>query len=180
MKRTTLSGRVAHALMPSANAECRGERDMDEQLYDTWNINNRINLYMLDAIAPELLGLKLTRGRSVGEQFAHIHNVRLMYLQPAAPELMTGLAKVEKQDAGDKELLRRSLEGSGRAIEALLRKSVANGGKVKSFKPHVTAFLGYMIAHDAHTRAEASFILTQSGHKLDDLISYGLWDWAKR
>lgn len=25
---------------------------LDEQLLDTWNIHNRINLYMLDAIAP--------------------------------------------------------------------------------------------------------------------------------
>lgn len=153
---------------------------MNEQLYDTWNINNRINLYMLDAIAPELLDLKLTKGRSVGEQFAHIHNVRLMWLQAAAPELMVGLTKLEKQDAGDKDRLRRWLEGSGQAIEALLHKSVANGGKVKSFKPHVTAFLGYMIAHEAHSRAEASFILTQAGHKLDDAISYGLWEWGKR
>lgn len=153
---------------------------MDEQLYDTWNINNRINLYMLDAIAPELLDLKLAKGRTVGEQFAHIHNVRLMWLQSAAPELMVGLTKVEKQDAGDKDLLRRVLEASGEAVDALLHKAMANGGKVKGFKPHVTAFLGYMIAHDAHTRAEASFILTQSSHKLDDKISYGIWEWGTR
>ena len=152
---------------------------MDDQLCDTWNINNRINLYLLDAIATELLTLKLTRGRSVGEHFAHIHNVRLMCLQPAAPELCAGLEKVEKQDAGDKDMLRHALVASGQAIESLLRKS-APAGKVKNFKPHVTAFLGYMIAHEAHARAEASFILTQSGHKLDDTISYGIWEWGKR
>ncbi len=154
--------------------------ELDEQLYDSWSINNRINFFMLDAIAPEWPDLELAKGRTIGEQFAHIHNVRLMWLQPAAPELLVGLAKLEKADARDKELLRRSLEVSGQAIEALLRKAAANGGKVKNFKPHVTAFCGYMISHEAHTRAEASFILSQSGHKLDDAIAYGLWEWGKR
>lgn len=154
--------------------------DLPEQLYDTWNINNRINIYLLDALGPELLGEKLARGRTVGEMFAHIHNVRLQWLDTAAPELKAGLAKVEKEQAADKEVLRQALEASGKAVDELLHTAVANGGKVKSYKPHATAFVGYMIAHDAHHRAEASFILTQAGHKLDDTVGYGLWDWAKR
>ncbi len=153
--------------------------ELAEQLYDTWNINNRISLYLLDAIAPDLLALKLTRGRSVSEQFAHIHNVRLSRIEYGAVELLAGLARVEKEAASDKEALREALTGSGKAVEALLRKAVAEG-KVKNFKPHVTALLGYLIAHDAHHRAEASFILAQSGHKLDDLLAYGQWDWNKR
>lgn len=40
----------------------------EEQLLDTWNIHNRVNLYMLDAIAPEALGgVSASKGRSVGE-----------------------------------------------------------------------------------------------------------------
>ena len=33
--------------------------------------------------------------------------------------------------------------------EALLGKAVASGGKVKGFKPHATAFLGYLISHES-------------------------------
>src|SRR3954463_4670293 len=89
---------------------------MEEQLLDTWNIHNRINLYVLDAIAPESLrSVSTSKGRSVGEQFAHIHNVRLMWLKSAAPELMEGIEKIEKEQATDKDLLQHELDASGRA-----------------------------------------------------------------
>jgi uncharacterized damage-inducible protein DinB len=137
---------------------------MEDQILDTWNIHNRINLYLLDAMSPEALsGVSASKGRSVGEQFAHIHNVRLMWLESAAPELMNSLAKIEKKEAIDKELLMRSLDESGRAIEALLIKGIDSGGKIKGFKPHLVAFLGYLISHESYHRAEIGIILTQSG-----------------
>jgi uncharacterized damage-inducible protein DinB len=157
------------------------EAMMEGQIADTWNINNRINLYMLEAIAPEALsGVSTSKGRNVGEQFAHMHNVRVMWLDAAAKDLMEGLAKVEKAASQDKDLLRRSLEESGKAIETLLNRSVEAGGKVKGFKPHVTAFLGYLCAHEGYHRGEIGIILHQSGHKLEDKVSYGIWEWGVR
>jgi uncharacterized damage-inducible protein DinB len=154
---------------------------MEGQIADTWNINNRINLYMLDAIPPEALsGLPTSKGRNVGEQFAHMHNVRLMWLEAAAKDLMDGLAKIEKADALDKDLLKQALEVSGTAIETLLNRSVAAGGKVKGFKPHVTAFLGYLCAHEGYHRGEIGIILNQAGHKLDQKVAYGIWEWGSR
>jgi uncharacterized damage-inducible protein DinB len=51
------------------------------QLLETWEIHNRINLFLLDAIAPEhLKDVSASKGRNAGEQFAHLHNVRLMWL----------------------------------------------------------------------------------------------------
>ncbi len=39
---------------------------MDDPLVETWAIHNRINLYLLDAIADEALGATLNnKGRSV-------------------------------------------------------------------------------------------------------------------
>src|SRR5438309_12016252 len=108
---------------------------MDEkQFVGTWEIHNRINLYLLDGIDAEHLNDHLaSKGRSVGEQFAHIHNVRLMWLKAAAPDLLKGLNKVEKDQAGHQKLLRKSLLDSGKAIGALLTQSLASGGKVKGF-----------------------------------------------
>jgi uncharacterized damage-inducible protein DinB len=154
---------------------------MEGQLAETWNINNRINLYMLEAIAAEALsGISTSKGRNVGEQFAHMHNVRLMWLEPAAQDLRQGLAKIEKENALDKDLLRLSLEASGAAIETLINRSEAAGGKVKGFKPHVTAFLGYLCAHEGYHRGEIGIILHQSGHKLDQKVAYGIWEWGVR
>ena len=82
---------------------------MDEkQFLETWEIHNRINLYLLDAIEPAaLISLSASKGRTVGEQFAHLHNVRLMWLKAAAPDLLAGLLKIEKEQATDKKLLRK-------------------------------------------------------------------------
>ncbi len=150
---------------------------MEEQLLDTWNIHNRINLFLPDAIPPEALsGISASKGRSVGEQFAHMHNVRLMWLKAAAPELLEGLAKIEKEPAPDKPLLMRSLDESGGAMVALLRKGIEAGGKIKGFKPHVVAFLGYLISHESYHRGEIGIILTQSGHHLNKKVEYGMWE----
>ena len=153
----------------------------DQQLIETWQINNRINLYLLDAIPEEQLSDVLTsKGREVGQQFAHLHNVRLMWLKVSLPQELEVLAKIEKDQPIDKSLLQNSLTRSGESITRLLEHAVANGGKVKNFKPHVAAFLGYIIAHDAHHRSQVILALKQSGHKIDQKIGYGIWEWGSR
>ena len=151
-----------------------------QQILDTWAINDRINLYFLDAIAPEHLEDQLaSKGRSVGKQFAHLHNVRLMWLKVSRPEGLAKVTKIEKDDPIDKTRLVRSLTESGEAISDLLAAS-CDTGKVKNFKPHVTAFLGYLLAHDAHHRSQIIIALKQSGHLLDKKILYGIWEWGSR
>ena len=155
---------------------------MDEsQLIETWKINNRINLYLLDGIADEhLADVLASKGRDVGKQFAHIHNVRLMWLKASLPEALEGVAKIDTVQPIDKELLKTSLTLSGESIGRLLEQSIANGGKVKGFKPHVAAFVGYLVAHDAHHRSQAIIALKQSGHPVDKKIVYGIWEWGTR
>src|SRR6266849_6883795 len=101
----------------------------DRALLRNWDIHNRINLYLLDAIEPaSLRNLSASKGRNVGEQFAHMHNVRLMWLKAAAPELLKGLTKLEKENVIEKKLLRKSLIDSAAAIRSLLEQSLAQGG----------------------------------------------------
>ncbi|MDL1897679.1 hypothetical protein FBQ82_15565 [Anaerolineae bacterium CFX7] len=153
----------------------------DNALVETWNIHNRIHLYVLDALKPDALaGAALSKGRSVGQQFAHIHNVRLAWLNASAPELMKGLKKIEKEAEKDKARLKKSLDESGEAIAALIEKSGAANGKVKGFKPHVTAFVGYLISHESYHRGEIGILLTQSGNPLDKKTAYGMWEWGVR
>jgi uncharacterized damage-inducible protein DinB len=153
---------------------------MEEQLIETWAIHNRVNLYLLDAIPAEALAATLgAKHRTVYQLFAHVHNVRLMWLKSAAPDLLAGLTKLEGTD-GDKDGLAEALTASGQAVEALLRKSIAAGGKVKGFKPHVVAFLGYLISHESHHRGQIGWTLKNAGHPLSQKTAYGLWEWGVR
>ena len=153
----------------------------DKQFLETWDIHNRINLYLLDPVEPaSLLSLSASKGRTVGEQFAHIHNVRLMWLKAAAPDLLKGLTKLEKEHALDKKQLRKALVDSAVAIRSLLEQSMAQGGKVKGFKPHAAAFLGYLISHESHHRGQIALTLKQSSAPLDKKIQYGIWEWGVR
>jgi uncharacterized damage-inducible protein DinB len=154
---------------------------MDEQLIETWMIHNRINLYLLNAVAEEALAAALSpKNRTIWDLFAHLHNVRLLWLQSAAPELLAGLDKLETKAVGTKRQLAAALESSGGAIAQLLRKALAAGGKVKGFKPHAVAFLGYLIAHESHHRGQIGWTLKASGQPLDKKTAYGLWEWGVR
>ena len=153
---------------------------MEDALLETWTIHNRINLYLLDAIPDADLAAALPKCRTVYDQFAHVHNVRLLWLKTAAPELLAGLQKLETKTGGTKAQLRTALEASSQAIEDLLRKAVSAGGKVKGFKAHATAFLGYLISHESHHRGQIGWTLKQSGHPLNQKIAFGLWEWGVR
>ncbi|MEK6281707.1 MAG: DinB family protein [Acidobacteriota bacterium] len=153
----------------------------DKQLLETWDIHDRVNLYLLDAIEAEhLKDVAVSKGRNVGEQLAHIHNVRLMWLKQAAPELMGKLLKIEKEDALDKQLLQKSFVESGLAISKLLTKGIEAGGKIKSFKPHAAAFLGYLISHESHHRGQIALSLKQANHPVSKKVLFGIWEWGVR
>ncbi len=153
---------------------------MVEQIIETWNIHNRINLYLLESINEASLNdISASKGRTVFEQFAHIHNVRLMWINAAKPSLSEGLTKIEKGNEGNKELLQQSLRQSGSAIEQLLIIGM-DEGKIKGFKPHPIAFLGYLISHESHHRGQINITLKQAGHPVDKKTSFGLWEWGTR
>jgi uncharacterized damage-inducible protein DinB len=154
---------------------------MEDQLVETWQIHDRINRYLLDAIPDAALAsVSASKGRSVGEQFAHVHDVRMMWLKAAAPQLLEGLEKLPKEAATDKARLKEALTKSGEAVAALLRHAFTAGGKVKNFKPHAVAFIGYLISHESHHRGHIGLTLKQTGHPLDKKTAFGLWEWGVR
>jgi uncharacterized damage-inducible protein DinB len=157
------------------------ESTLASELLDSWRIHNRINLYLLDAIPDEALNdVGATRGRSVAKTFAHLHNVRLMWLKAADAALLEGQQKLESDAPDpDRATLRAALEASAITIESLLAAGLESG-RIKGFKPHPAGFLAYLISHESHHRGQIMLALKANGHLVERKIQYGIWEWGSR
>ncbi|MEO7922845.1 MAG: DinB family protein [Chitinophagaceae bacterium] len=154
---------------------------MKEQLLDTWNMHQRLNLLLLDNTGDTGMQKSLgTRaGRTVYLQFLHLHHVRMQWLEICAKDLFQKNNTLDKTAAYDRKLLRQSLESSANAIGELLARGWDDGGKIKGFKKGVLPLLGYFISHESHHRGNILLTLKQNGEKIPDAVKWGLWEWGK-
>jgi hypothetical protein len=153
--------------------------ELSEQLLDTWRISVRVGLHALDGVPPGGLEAAGLKGRPPGKQFAHLHRVRRMWLEHTAPDLHAAVADVDDGDVANGERLRAALQASGAAIEELVRRGL-EAGRIKGFKPHPAAFVGYLVAHEAYHLGDIGVRLAQAGTPLSQKVSYGLWEWGVR
>src|SRR5690606_3474750 len=68
-------------------------KSLEQQIIDTWFINHRSNIMLMDALTEEALCFTTTRrgGGSVGHQLAHIYNVRFWKLEKCDKSLVKEL-----------------------------------------------------------------------------------------
>lgn len=122
--------------------------------------------------------VKLEKGKTVLGNFTHIHNVRLMWIKSAGPEHLEGLAKLDEKV--ETATLIDQLSRSTLAMSAILESAGTPEGKIRGFKPHASAFVGYLVAHETFHRTCIELALRQNGTPLTDKTAYGLWEWGVR
>jgi uncharacterized damage-inducible protein DinB len=170
-------GSMSRKAQPDTSPSDAAASSPIQPLIETWAIHNRSNLYLLEAVPEDALVMEPPVGRPVARRFAHMHAIRLAWIKAAGPDLLAGLPLLG--DSPGKEELRSALEASGEVIARLLAAGLA-AGRIKNFKPHPTAFLGYIIAHEAHHRGQIDLALEQLQRPLEKKVSYGLWEWGVR
>ena len=150
---------------------------MNDAIVQSWEINSRLNLYLLEAISDDLLDTRLEKGKTVLGQFVHLHNVRRLWVKSAAEDLHDSVPKLESPSLDE---LVEALGLSTQAMSEIFKRAENPEGRIKGFKPHAAGFLGYMVAHEAVHRAGVEVALRQAGHPLPDKVAYGLWEWGVR
>lgn len=153
------------------------ERQNESELIRTWRMSNEANLFLLDHLSEEHLSARYaSRTRTVADQFAHMHAVRLRWLRhlntPDLPETLSG-------SEASVPALREALEASEDAVADFLADCEERGA-VKGWNGPPASFLGYLVAHEAHHRGLAMVALRVSGHRLSNEVVYGLWEWGKK
>jgi uncharacterized damage-inducible protein DinB len=147
-------------------------------LADTWRLNNRVNLLLLEHLSPEQLSHAANpRARSIADQFAHLHNVRILWLEHTVPKAANALSKIEK-GVGTKQVLRTALNASAETMADFFADA-ERIGTIKGSKRGPLVFLGYALAHEAHHRGQIIVHLKHAKMPIDAMFGFSLWEWQK-
>ena len=151
-----------------------------DALLHAWATNNRIDIYLIENVPEEAWRAKPPngKGRDIASLFAHMHNVRLMWLKSvdknaALPAKLEGEACSKADAVG-------ALRESSEALDAVLRKALTTDGRIPGFKPDAGSFLAYLLAHDAHHRGQVCMLARQVGYPVSKSAGFGLWEWGTR
>src|SRR5271156_89036 len=132
---------------------------LSEALLSAFDTNDRINQYLLENLPAEAWRAEPPgkKGRDIASVVAHMHNVRGMWLKATKGKVPEQLDRLTVTPAQAK----KALAASRAALHEVLQASLATDGCISNFRPDVTPFFGYLIAHDAHHRGQITMLARQ-------------------
>ncbi len=151
------------------------------QFLTAWEMHCSKNRLLLDQTPDSGMDVTMSTrgGRTIAQQWIHIHNVRLQWLEVCAPDLYKKYKKLDGKTPVSKDMIVKSLDSSASGIRDLMERGWDNGGKVKGFRNGIIPLLGYFISHESHHRGNMLLTLKCSGVRIPDTVKWGLWEWSK-
>jgi uncharacterized damage-inducible protein DinB len=150
--------------------------DLARSLTTAFRTNERINQVLLDLLAPKIWRSTppCTQRRTIASSFAHIHNVRRLYVRQCGWK--GTLVKLERATVSMDEV-RVALGTSAQAVCAVIERACA-AGKVPGLSLDAAGFLCSALTHEAHHRGQICHWARTLGAPIPHPIQ--LWEWRKR
>ncbi len=164
--------------------------DQRDLLLDAWRTNNRVTIFLVEHLPPELWDAKVPGAprRTVRMIAGHLHNARCMWIRTLGKEHdITTPPVVDRHKVEPKQLI-TALDRSSCGIIGLLELGLNHGGTIpapaaytwRNLPLDVGHVLTYFVAHEGHHRGQIVMLARQLGHRLPVEVTGGLWHFAKR
>ncbi|ALR29652.1 MULTISPECIES: DinB family protein [Chryseobacterium] len=152
---------------------------LEKQIIDTWLINHRTNLMLIEELTQEALDYTTSKrgGGTIGHQLAHMYNVRLWKLEKYDKKLVLDLKAITAKEPKTTSMLKDCHIISAERVAVALEAGLKDDAAIKGFKRGVVPLLGYFISHEAHHRGNILLTLKICGFKINDKLQYNIWDW---
>ena len=132
-------------------------------LLDSWERNNTILINLLRALPEDALTLKSMEGSpSIGELFAHIHYVRLVFVSEDAPEYARPLPD-EWVQVSDRDRMAEMLNESAKAVRDAVQGRLEAGRQMELHFDHPILLLQHMIWHEGYHHGQIKLTLKLAG-----------------
>ncbi len=100
-----------------------------EMLIDAWRTNNRVTVYLIDNLPPELWSMNIpgSSRRTIRSLAAHIHNTRCMWIKMIGARHGVAVPRTVDARTVKPSSLSRALERSSKGIVDVIRLGAARG-----------------------------------------------------
>jgi uncharacterized damage-inducible protein DinB len=109
--------------------------------------------------------------------FAHVHYVRLVFVEEDAPDFAVAVPSQEWSAERDRERMAQMLNESAWVVRGAVKDRLETGREMKVHYDHPILFLQHMIWHEGYHHGQIKLALKIAGHPVsDETAGPATWD----